>query len=569
MKKIALVFLSGALLAGAAQAQEVVQRMEQVQSSGVTQSGRAKKAPAKLTKEQQERAMQLLEGAEAGARALDPGSRAYSLMQIARVYQTSNKAKASELLEDAVSAAKLMAEENPRLKVFAGRLQQQAMVTLVQVDPQKAEELLPQIEVKSRERVLNALLEYYEHNNQLDRAIETVFNIGNEGEMPYGAISKIMEKLTPEQSGEKQRLFTAALGSFSNRDTSQGSMTFGDGDFGNLIVRFQRELPPALIRQAIDVVLDQARKQAERDAQADGPTRISIASANGAVQLNSAYQYRLFQLLPVLRSLDEQAADRLMKEQTDVQQMLAKYPQGLDSVAPNVNAQSGQKRPSGGTSFSVGSGRSSGPDAARNPGDNLLDQQLSAKIIADAEDHPQDAVANAARIQTPHLRTAAYISIARAAMKKNSSTAREALSKALDASDKMAPDPQVLVLNEIAQLYIRLNDTDAAKKVIERGLATADKVYKDDVNADDPNKAPKAYWPSTVAWRSMLSLASEISPLWAAELLKEISDDEVKTIAQLGISMALLHKQSPQTEVMSINKQGGVMRIMNFEREPD
>src|SRR6185369_527027 len=306
-------------------------------------------------------AMQLLDGAAAGAAGLDSGSRAYALIQVARVYQSIDKKKAVELLEQAMTAANEVGKENEHLKEVGSELQQDVLKAMVPLAPEKVDDMLTQLDARGREKVLQALLNYYEREKKMDRSLEVVYRMGAEAEIPYGAAAKIMEKMTPEQAPEKQQLFTAALASFRDHDHS-GTASFG-GDFGELITRFAKDLPSGLVHQAIDVALDQARKDAEKQSSSGGMT-YSIASAQGAVQLNSVYQYRLFQLLPTLRSIDPEEADRLLKEQNDVQMLLAKYPQGMNSVAPGGDNPGGK----GGASFMVGPGPTGGGGGRRAPG---------------------------------------------------------------------------------------------------------------------------------------------------------------------------------------------------------
>ena len=534
---------------------QVMQRRQGPNSDGP-------KPAAKISPEQRERAMQLLDGAAAGAAGLDSGSRAYTLIQVARVYQAVDKKKAVELLEQAMTAANEVGRENEHLKEVGSQLQQEVLRAMVPLAPEKVDELLTQLDARGRERVLQALLNYYEREKKMDRALEIVYRMGAEKEIPYGAASKIMEKMTPEQAAEKQQLFTASLASFKDHDHSE-SASFG-GDFGEMITRFAKDLPSGLVHQAIDVVLDQARKDAEKQS-GSGGMMYSIASAQGAVQLNSVYQYRLFQLLPTLRSIDPEEADRLLKEQNDVQTLLAKYPQGMNSVAPNGDNPGG----GGGTSFMVGPGPGGGGGGGhRGPGGegmNPLEMQKAAKIAEDAEKHPQDALANAGTIQDMRLRANAYMSVAQPNLKKQPSVAKQALDKAADTIEKVDGEQQVMLYRDLISNYMRMGETDDAKKYIEKGMGAAAKVFKDDTNADDPNQAPKAYWPSVAGWRSMLSMASDISPVWASTLLKEIPDDEARTLCQLGIATALLKSQSPMTEIMTFTKEGARMMITSNE----
>lgn len=555
---LTLAVLSSFTIAFAQEAQVVQRQAQQVQIDS------SQPEAQKLTPEQRERAMQLLEGAAAGARSLDSGSRAYALMQVARVYTSIDKKKAIELLDEAITAAGEVARENDRLKRVGSELQEQVLKAMVPLAPEKAGEYVLQLDGRAREQVLQVLVDYYQQQKKTDRALELVYRTGAEGEIPYGAAEKIMETMTPEQASEKQQLFTAALASYQDHDHADSGVSIGNGDFADMIVRFQKDLPPGLVHQAIDAVLDSARKRAEKQSGDAQPMTISIASAQGAVQMNSLYQYRLFQLLPVLRTIDPQQADKLLKEQTDVQTLLAKYPQGMNSVAPD-RGDGGPGRPSN-VSMMVNSGGGGG-GAPNRPGPrpgamNPLEMQKAAKIAEDAEKHPQDALANAASLQSDQVRLGAYMSIAQATWKKQPSIARQALAKAADAIDKLEGDPQLIQYANLARFYMRMGETEDAKKYIEKGMDAAARVFKADSNADDPNQAPKAYWPSVAGWKSLLSLGSQISPLWAATLLKEIPDDEARTLAQLGIATALLQAEPSMTEIMTVTKSRDTMMIM-------
>lgn len=567
MRKAVPATLAILLLVPALQAQNSNINIQQRSSSA--RASREKKEPPTISKEERDQAIQLLESAEAGARGMDAGSRTYAFMQIARMYRDTDKKKAVELLDEAWSASRTVGQEDDRLKGIGRQLQQQVLKAMVPIAPEKADDLLLQLDARGREQVLNALLDYYEQQKMMDRAIEVIYRIGQENEIPYLAASRVMEKMTPEQSADKQQMFTTAMGSYSNHDHTEGGASFGGG-FAEMIVEFQHDLPPSLIHQAIDVVLDSARKQAEKEAKDGNPTTISIASADGAVQLNSTYTYRLFQLLPVLKSIDPDEADRLLKQQNEVQSLMAKYPSGLSSVTGDPNSKNGNH-----SSFMVSSGTSRGsagnsgggrPAGADGP--SLMEMQRAAKIEQDADTHPAEALTNTAALQDAGLRTNTYVGIARNNWKKNSSIAHQALQKASESLQQSDGDFQMNAYTEIARIYLHMGETDDAKKFVSKGLDAVDKLTKKDTNGDDPNRAPKAYWPSTAGYRSMLSLATEISAVWATNLLKEIPDEEMRSLGQLGIAMELLHSQPPTTEVMTFNKQGGKMMMsMNQDRE--
>jgi len=64
-------------------------------------------------------------------------------------------------------------------------------------------------------------------------------------------------------------------------------------------------------------------------------------------------------------------------------------------------------------------------------------------------------------------------------------------------------------------------------------------------------------------------LAAQISPSWATTMLKEVPDDDVRALGQLGIASEMLQTGSKTTEVMSFNKEGERMMVMSNEGRPE
>ena len=561
MRKVIWFAAASILMAGMAYAQEG-QRIEQNQR--MVGPGKREQAPEpKITKEDRARAMQMLESAEGQARGIEDGSsRAFALLQLARAYQATDKKKAVGLLEEAFTASKAASEQmSPQVKRAANMQLQQILLALIPLAPEKVNELLPQIDAQPRERVVTELLGYYVKNHQTDRALEMIYRIGQEKEIPYGAASRLMGDFGPEQDDQRQQLFTTALASYRDHQADHAGFAMGSGDFGTLITQYCKQLPPSLVMQAIDVVLEQARKTDTAAKDKEGPATISLASSKGAVQLNGQYEYGLFQLLPVLRELDPQQAEKLAKEYQTVQTMLAKYPQGVGSLngdeknrGSNIVMSSGApaKMPRGGP----GSG-----------GPNPLEMQRMQKIMEDAEAHPQDALANALTLNSPTMKTEALIAIARAAGKKNIGVANSALAKAQESAQQMEDIPSTMSLRDIASTYLVLEENDEAKKAVEKGIAAAAKTYKTDTDADDPNQAPKPYWPSAAGFRNMMMLAVKISPMFAQEQLKEIPDEDIRTIARIGLAESLLQIRGGETAVMTFTKDSARMMVMEDQQD--
>src|SRR4051812_12362166 len=175
-------------------------------------------AKPKLTPEQLQRGRQMLESAEMSAMGMEGGMRAYGLLQVANGYLTSDKKKALELLDLALAAAKGMDDEQAQTRT---QLEGQILQAIVPLKPQRADELLNEVEPSARGRVLTSLLSYYQKNNDWDRAIEVVYRFAPKKEVPYDAVARITPPLPKARRGDRQQLFSTALTSYKSHPPAQ------------------------------------------------------------------------------------------------------------------------------------------------------------------------------------------------------------------------------------------------------------------------------------------------------------------------------------------------------------
>lgn len=581
-----------ALSSSALLAQEALAPPAQRQISVSVASGPSgdREPQPKATPEEKKLGTQLLQRAETEAAGLQGGMRAYALLQVARGYEQSDRPKTIHLLQNAFTATRVVDDDKLRTR---NKLQRQILSEMVRLVPDKVDDYLPQIDPSVRKDVLEALLSHYQKEKQLDHAIDLVYNISRQSEFPYAVASRLIHELPADQNAEVMQLFNTALGSFRDHKPADSSsdctdtqhcgsadafagamarMGLGADDFGEFILRNWKRAPAPLVKEAILEVLSRAEEMAKQQpAGFNHPSTIAMTSDKGSVRFTSNYEYRLFQLLPVLKHVDPDEADRLLKKHEDAEPLLAKYPEGAASFMPSENTGDASGDSTTGRGSDSGSGgRAKAPgkppsgmafalgapiDMKRNMGLQIDEMEKAAKIGADAADHPQQALANAATIQNKSFRAQALMGIARVNVKKNPSVANDALSRAIDlVPDLPEPGGQMFIMREAANLYLQMDETDSAKKVVEQGLEFADKAYKDDANADDPNRALKAYWPSTEGYRSMLRVASKISPRWAASLLKDIDDPDVKVTAEAAMALQYMGMPAGRTEVVTSKK---------------
>jgi hypothetical protein len=516
----------------------------------VRQSGENREVkPKPLTKDDQRRVQQLLDGAEAGSAALDSASRVVACTELAKAYQASNKKKAVELLETALAATRNLQFESPNQRFndrLRGQLEQRVVRDFAALAPERLNELTDEMTSDVRAHALEQLMPYYGKTKQLRRANDLVMQVAQESEMPYGTASALMS-LYPKDSNEARSLFLASLASYQAHEHS--NMRSND-DFPDMIAKFHQQLPPALLKQAVDEVLTQAKKA---DEKSEGGN-IALASGKGAVSFNSVYDFRLFQLLPTLQRVDPRAAESLMKERQDVNTLASKYPNGMDSLR-------GEEGQGSNMMMTVGVGGGGGPRGGPQ-GPSPMEMQRMAQVSEDAQNHPQDALANAASLG-PEAGMHAYLAIARATQKSEPGVARTALSKASGLIEKVALEQQLISSQTITDLYLKMGENEKAKDSLDQALEVANRLYKKDTDADDPNLAPKAFWASTNGYRSILSSAGKVDPAWATNLLKDVPDDGIRVFNQIAMANAIAGAGGGGFQIITATKNGVQMTFMN------
>jgi len=505
-------------------------------------SARAPAAKPKLT-EQQKRGLSLLESAEGAAGGFEAPSRIVAYTQIARVYQTHNKKKAVDLLQQAYEGLRSLQLDSPNKslnQMVTQQLRQQVVSQFASLAPENMDELLDQMDPATRKVALTFLLPYYQKNKNLDRPVAVLVQLGVESEMPYEIVNDVMEKLGPGHPEQIRELFLASLTSYQNHEHLEVSPSTST-DFANLIANAYGKAPNESVENAIDEVLSQAKKADEKNSN----VHITMGFEKGAVEFKAVYDAQLFAVLPTLEQLDPEKAKRLLKENEDVNTFASKYPDGMNSLSKNG-------RPN---SIGIQTGSGSGPGGG---GPNMLEEQRMNGIIADANDHPNDALANAAGLN-PQMAVYAYMGIARANTKKNTPAAGMALGKAQELLPKIPLLEQLPTITEIASLYVRLGDKESAEKVIELGAKTASEVFKKETDADDPNLAPKAYWVSTNAWRNLVDASYKLDSGQAMTLLKEAPDDETRVFAQIALAKRMMGSTAPAMDWSMTAKKNGMM----------
>jgi len=514
-------------------AQQVNREVQNVRGGDRPQA--ESKPKKELSAEERKAAASMLKATEPEARALPPELRAYALQQIARGYSQIEPAKAPAILADAFTATLSIESDD---KFTKNALQRDILFQLLALDHTKVNELLPQAEDQPRSEVTRELIRRAVRAKKLDEAADLIEQVSRTTEFPYGEGAELMAAFPKEEAWRRSALFSQALASYAGHEHKK--MMLGNG-FAEMIASNWRDLAPEQVEQGIDAVLKQAKEN-------DQKATVSLASGSGnQARFDTVYEFRLFQLLPILREIDKGKAEGILRDQQTVSGMLARYPNGQESLSPRPQKGGPDPRgPRGGMSMMVNMPDQNGSQPSQRPPqiDEAQAWQTQAdRIVASVDQDPKQALAQAQTLPMKMqsmgnrpIRADALRGIAASTIKSNPTVAKQAVADMLKATQDLEPQDQARELVEAAKLYLKLEDEDTAKRMLDSATSKANDAIKADANAEDPNQALKAYWPSAAAWQGILRTAEKISPAYAQKLGAEISDDEIRVVAQIALA---------------------------------
>jgi hypothetical protein len=334
--------------------------------------------------------------------------------------------------------------------------------------------------------------------------------------------------LPEDRASERQEVFYEALAGF---EASTGQYHNRFEDMATLVIRFWDELPPALVLEATDRILDRAKEETD----ANSPLPINVSSHKGTASFRSIYELRLFQLLPVIHTLDEPKAEQLLRENQQTKAMLERYPGGMQSLDTGMTG-----TPNGKEEHSDIVTIASGPvpefDLQVERREAEIEKQTKA-IYELALRDPKRALESALALPgLPEARAQTLITVGNLVGERNSSIAKSAVKEALKLSAEFEPLFRVQILKDAADVYLQLRDQDAALKTIAEGSVFAQQLYAKDADLTAPNTAPKAQCPSTNASRQFVGLSARVSPEEATKVIDEVPDPEIHAFLRVALA---------------------------------
>jgi tetratricopeptide (TPR) repeat protein len=452
--------------------------------------------------------------------------RAFILWQVAQVYvKTGNQAKPERLLEMAYAATL-----DPEVPLDTrDELQGHILEQLFTIAPQRAEELSASAEPGAYLLVLDKVVDGKIAHRDFQGAKRAILSGSTRrGIFPYAAATRLMRALPADDQQERQELFSWALVTYNSSELPGAGIEFED--LGTMVVRFWQALPPKLVLEATDALLDRA-KQAPQGIQ----KAVTMAAGTKTISLDSPYEYRLFQLLPVLRALDSNRAEKLLRNHYNVSEILNRYPRGLQSLDPSLTGGLPAPNEERGLTAFFATDSSAGIQQA-----TAIVEARQREIMAEAKGNLPAALAAASLLplSQPNFpenspRADTLTSLAALAASTDPALSRAALEKTRALRSLIHPWAYAHLCRRMADTYLRIGDAEAAVKTLKEALEQVEKVYEEDSDTDDPNQALKANWPSTFLWTDIIFLAQTLSASAAKEILDAIPDSEIQALIEL------------------------------------
>jgi hypothetical protein len=503
--------------------------------------------------------------------------RSVVLWQASQGYDRIDSSRRVPLLNDAFRAAVSIPDDNPDIPCFMKPdechskpwLETQILSLLTSLAPEQNDELLAQAEPEVRHVIVGLIISRDVRKGNLDHADQLLHRVAEEKDFPYDAAAQLMVSLPPTKASERVVLFTLAMNNFQSFGKDQ---LMRSEDLGTFIVRFANDVPAPTVFEAIDLVLKQAKEIDEGDEK----PQMSLGSRKGSVVL-SYYEYRLFELLPVLEELDPSRAESLLKEHQQAAAALKQYPSGMASLDPTLRDTPLSEDEERHRDF-MSIGMRNNPTPAEAASDQAMDrwyQQVQEQTTAALElmrTDPKQALSIAMTIPlwgplgprsySPRAQTLGMI--AAGTSKKDPDIAGKALDAIQEVADQVSPNQAGRLLTQTADAYINMGEPKRAEKVLQQGMKIAQKLYEDDVDSSNPNLAMKAKWPSTGLWRKLVMLGAKISPDLGGQLMAEIPDPEIRVLQKVSYANALLGGNDYFPHFLVWHKDGSHNSMMAF-----
>lgn len=486
-------------------------------------------SPVVKRSEEHKKGLAMLEEAEREAETLPLEPQVGLLLKVAEVYKQAQSSRAAAVVEKAWQASTATEVEND----VRTRLTTEVLRRAYEFAPHQVEPWWEAAAPDVRAATVDVVVKYRTREHDNAGAFDAIQKATTDRSFPYASAGDVMRLLTDELAPKRQELFSAAM-AFARTHESPvpyPSTSGSRNDFASFLLRTDTDIPSKQILEAAELVLAQAKA-------ADARSRFSASLSNGQSQVSfpSAYEYRVFQLLPLLRKHSPSRAEELLQQLPSVRENDRANPQGLPAFTGD--------RPEGVLTLSSSGGSAGTRNFTMNtlPGPDRQEQIRRSQAARESINaNPNEALDQAKGLpavgsngaSSPRLER--LTQIAGFTLRTAPGTSALAIDEMLKTVTELKPEAQMRYLRGALRFANELKDDTRLLATVDLGLKTAALLYAADTDSDDPNKEPRAMWPSTAAWQSMLTTKLQTARLAVDDDLRAIEDPEVR----LNVKVAL------------------------------
>ena len=490
-----------------------------------------KRAEPKKPPTPKERAREIADKAIDTVSGAQPDTQVAGLLHLAEIYTDFDKTRSLELFRQAFSAAASLPTDGHRDQ--RGYMMAVVASVTAESNVDLAIELLGQMDAPQsgrtdhRVRALEGITQQLIAKKQLQRAAELVISLGSQGDFQYDAAAELI-KAVPEGDPLKMQLFSAATTAYNLRPK---------GEYPRLVAQHWRSVPQTMAENAVSAILN-----AILDKKKDNDENYlkTISSAKGAITLSSRENAELFNLLHVIRAINPKKADELLESRLELKSALERFPEGEESM-----------RADGSLSTSTTSGGKPNASVAADMQLQSLSNSRYSEAMSLLSKDPDRAIALIREIPLKDQRARALAAVANRSSEKDQAAAKSALTQAFHLLDDIKdPGNTVDAYVALAEAAHKIHDEESARLALDRALAAATELYKQDSNSDAPNTAPREYWPSTQSYRRIIHRATAMYGPDAEYVLPKITDPDLNLLASIEMARSLLNKPSRSGDTM-------------------
>jgi hypothetical protein len=455
-------------------------------------------------KQQQEWKKQFITRAASTAKDLSSSDRAFLLARLADASAKSEPAQAKAWAEEAFQLSGSMPQNMQR-----GQTVMQSVLAVSKIDTDRAMQMLAQIEPPPaansspgipdiRDPISTmAFQAQWKKNgvNGLDAIQATAHQLGESGFYPYMAITPIIRQAAAKDKERAATLAQDALNFLNTRRTS----TIETQHVAGFIRSAAEFMPAAVIKETIAKLVKDAGQTKDEGLE----MHAEIADDKGNRAEFGARGLMLMQLLPVVRRIDREWADKLVKENAELQQLAAQAENGPAEM--RVTARIGGP----------------GDDDDNGPPRDMREEMNSMEVDQLAARDPQQALKISNEINDPVLRAASHAKIAG---ELNRTDPQEAAALLRSAREAMAqatlPRDKLMIIAGLAQAQAAMKDMDGLADTLKRGIAMGEEIFRKGV--DKRPNAPVFAQPGYELMGRLVATAAKADPVLAASRIDEI-----------------------------------------------